>query len=112
VPSSRGTVRDKHGEPEGTLEVAQLEAVINDYISREFVQDAALLPLGNATPLLETGVLDSLSLLRLILFVQERFGIVVDDADFIPEHFTSVDAICAYLRSKAGATADQPGANG
>src|SRR5262245_29457522 len=26
----------------------------------------------------------------------------VGDTDFVPEHFASVDAICAYLRSKAG----------
>ena len=66
-----------------------MEAVINDYISRELVQDAALLPLGNATSLLETGVLDSLSLLRLVVFVQERFGVMVDDVNLVPEHFDS-----------------------
>ena len=95
-----------------TPEVTELEAVINDYISRELVQDPALLPLANATPLLETGVLDSLSLLRLVLFVQERFGIVVDDVDLVPEHFASVDAICAYLRSRAGGKAGQASGHG
>jgi acyl carrier protein len=95
-------------EPQDTLEVTQLEAVINDYINRELAQDAALLSLANATPLLlDTGVLDSLSLLRLVLFVQERFGIVVDDPDLVPEHFASVDAICACLRSRTGRTAGQ-----
>ena len=84
-----------------------MEAVINDYISRELVQDASLLPLGNATSLLDTGVLDSLSLLRLVVFIQERFGITVDDVDLVPEHFDSVDAICAYLRSRAGEGAGQ-----
>jgi acyl carrier protein len=79
-----------------------VEAVINDYISKELVQDSALLPLGNATSLLDTGVLDSLSLLRLVVFIQERFGIVVDDVDLVPENFDTVDAICAYLRSRDG----------
>jgi acyl carrier protein len=79
-----------------------LEALINDYISREFVQDTALLPLENTTSLLETGIVDSLGLLRLVIFIQERFGITVDDEDLVPEHFDSVDAICAYLRSQAG----------
>jgi len=87
-----------------------MEAVINDYISRELVQDAGLLPLGNATSLLETGVLDSLSLLRLVVFIQERFGITVDDVDLVPENFDSVDAICAYLRSQEGAS--QAGSRG
>lgn len=86
-----------------------MEAVINDYISRELVQDASLLPLGNATSLLETGVLDSLSLLRLVVFIQERFGITVDDVDLVPEHFDSVDAVCAYLRSRTGEKASQTG---
>jgi acyl carrier protein len=89
-----------------------LEVVINDYISRELVQDLALLPFGNATSLLETGVLDSLSMLRLVVFIQERFGIVVDDVDLVPENFDTVDAICAYLRSQAGETAGQAGGHG
>jgi acyl carrier protein len=89
-----------------------LESVINDYISREFVQDASLLPLGNATSLLETGILDSLGLLRLVVFVQERFGITMDDADLVPENFDSVDAICAYLRSRDGIRESQAGGHG
>ena len=89
-----------------------MEVVINDYISRELVQDSALLPLGNATSLLETGVLDSLSLLRLVVFIQERFGIVVNDVDLVPENFDTVDAICAYLRPLAGETAGQAGGHG
>lgn len=83
------------------LEVSQVETVINDYISREFVKDASLLPLGNTTSLLETDILDSLNLLRLVMFIQERYGIAVDDVDLIPENFDTVDAICAYLRSRA-----------
>ena len=55
---------------------------------------------------------DSLSLLKLVLFVQEKFGIGVDDVDLVPEHFDSVDAISAYLRSQAGKTASQPGGHG
>jgi acyl carrier protein len=89
-----------------------LEAVINDYISRELVQDSSLLPLSNATSLLETGVLDSLSLLKLVVFVQERFGITMDDVDLVPENFDSVDALCTYLRSRAGEGAGQAGSRG
>jgi acyl carrier protein len=89
-----------------------LEAVINDYIGREFVQDASMLPLGNMTSLLETGILDSLGLLRLVVFIQERFGIMVDDVDLVPENFDSVDAICVYLRSRDGVREGQAGSHG
>jgi acyl carrier protein len=89
-----------------------LEAVINDYISRELVQDPALLPLGDTTSLLDTGVLDSLNLLRLVVFIQERFGIVVHDVDLVPENFENVNVICACLRSWDGAAAGRAGGHG
>lgn len=77
-----------------------MENVVNSYISREIVQDQAQLPLSNETPLLEDGVLDSLSLLQLVVFLEERFKITVDDADLLPENFASVNTICAYLRAR------------
>ena len=77
-----------------------METVINDYISREFVQDPALLPLANETSLVESGILDSLTLLRLVVFLEERFGITMGDADLLPQNFASVNAICAYVRAR------------
>lgn len=81
-----------------------METVINDYISRELVPDAALLPLTNDAPLLDSGILDSLSLLRLVVFLEERFEITMGDADLLPENFASVNAICTYLRAREPAT--------
>ena len=89
-----------------------METVINDYISRELVQDPTLLPLADETSLLESGILDSLSLLRLVVFLEERFGITMGDADLVPENFASVDAICTYLRSRAEGTAAHGGGHG
>jgi len=77
-----------------------VETVINDYISRELVQDPALLPLANETSLLTSGIIDSLSLLRLVVFLEERFGITMGDADLLPENFATVNTICAYLRAR------------
>jgi acyl carrier protein len=84
------------GHTEGRCRV---EMVINDYISRELVQDPALLPLANETSLLENGILDSLSVLELLVFLEDQFGITMDDADLLPENFANVNNICAYLRA-------------
>ena len=77
-----------------------MEKVINDYISRELVPDPALLPLANDTLLLDSGILDSLGLLRIVVFLEERFGITMGDADLLPENFATVNAISAYLRTR------------
>jgi acyl carrier protein len=76
-----------------------MEDVVNDYISREIVQDTAVLPLANDTSLLDGGILDSLSLVRLVVFLEERFQITVGEADLLPENFDTVNTICAYLRT-------------
>lgn len=77
-----------------------METIISEYISQELVRDPAVLPLADDTPLLESGILDSLSLLRLVIFVEERFGVTMgDDADLLSENFASVNTICAHLRA-------------
>lgn len=77
-----------------------MESVINDYISSELVYRPELLPLSNDTPLLEAGILDSLSLLKLTLFLEERFGVEVAPDELIPENFETVEAICGYIRTR------------
>jgi acyl carrier protein len=76
-----------------------VENAIIDFISSEIVRDPALLPLTEETPLLDSDILDSLSLLQLVVFLEERFSMTVGEADLLPENFASIRAICAYLGS-------------
>ena len=76
-----------------------MESIINDYITRDLVNKPELLPLRNDTPLLESGILDSLALLSLLLFLEKQFAISVDNFEVIPENFCTIDAICTYVRS-------------
>lgn len=58
--------------------------------------------LKNDTLLLETGILDSLSLLKLVLFSEKQFGVSVPAEELVPDNFKTIDAMCVYLRSKQG----------
>ncbi len=53
--------------------------------------------LGYDTNLLDTGVIDSMSLLRLIAFLEEHFQIQVPDEAVIPDNFRSLSAIETFL---------------
>jgi acyl carrier protein len=77
-----------------------METIVNEYICRELIQSHALLSLRNDASLLEAGILDSLSVLKLMLFLEVQFGFEVAPDELIPENFESVDAICAYVRSQ------------
>ncbi len=52
-------------------------------------------------PLIENGVLTSLQTVELVMFMEERFGIVVEDEELDEENFGSVEAIASLVESKA-----------
>jgi len=51
--------------------------------------------------LIENGVLTSLQTVELVMFLEERFGIVVEDEEFDEENFGSIEAISELVASKA-----------
>ena len=49
---------------------------------------------------LEEGIIDSTGILELVSFLEEEFGIVVDDEELIPENLDSVRNVVQYLEIK------------
>ncbi|HET7009349.1 MAG TPA: acyl carrier protein [Anaerolineales bacterium] len=52
--------------------------------------------------LLAAGILDSLGLMQLVMFLEEKLGVKVPDEDVVIENFQSVDALQAYLERRNG----------
>jgi acyl carrier protein len=50
--------------------------------------------------LLEKGIIDSTGVLELVSFVEEKYGISVEDEELIPENFDSVVNLSAYITKK------------
>ena len=48
------------------------------------------------------NVIDSTGAVELVVFLQERFGINVDDEDVIPDNFDSVKSVVRYVVKKRG----------
>ena len=55
---------------------------------------------GDADSLLETGVLDSVSVLQLVSLLEERFGIAISEDELMPDNFETIDAIDAFLQRR------------
>ena len=58
-----------------------------------------LTTVGNEDSLLESGVLDSAAMVELIMRLEDRFGIAIDEDDLVPENFDSIAAITAFLEA-------------
>lgn len=73
---------------------------IRQYILSEFLPGEKPANLQDDTPLRTSGVLDSVSTLRVVSFVEERYGIEVEAHEASVENFDSIAAIAAFVRSK------------
>jgi len=51
-------------------------------------------------PIIENGVLTSLQTVELVMFLEDRFGIMVEDEELDEENFGSVNAIAGLVAGK------------
>jgi len=77
-----------------------VEGDINQYISTEIVSDPSVLPLDNDRSLMDANILDSVAFLNLVMFLEERFGISVEDTELTRDNFETITIIAAYVRRK------------
>lgn len=75
---------------------------IGEYIRDNYLYMRPDLEIETDTPLLESGVLDSMGVIELIEFLESEFEIEVDDGEITEENLESIEAATALvLRKKA-----------
>lgn len=50
--------------------------------------------------LIQNGVVDSLGILSLVSFIEDEFGVQIQDEELVPEHFATISAITRLVTSK------------
>ena len=78
-----------------------VQEVLTDYLSKVVAKTGQPMPTLDQ-PLLDSagGIIDSMSLWPLIVFVEERFGIKVEDTDIMQENFQTLRALTKFIESK------------
>lgn len=71
----------------------------------QFIRDSLLLGDDSRMPapadsLVETGVIDSTGILELTEFLEQEFGVRVEDVETVPENLDGIDRIIDYVRRK------------
>lgn len=75
---------------------------IRGFIREDIALDAPDARLEDDTPLLD-GILDSMSLMRLVAFLEEDFGVEIDDTAITAENFRTVEDIARLVRGSVAA---------
>lgn len=77
----------------------RIEAEIERFIVDELVEED-LAQIDPDESLIERGLLDSIAVLRLMAFIEEQFGVTVDEGDVVPDNFETINSLKVFLERK------------
>ena len=78
-----------------------MEAVkdlVLDYIKNEYLEEGDERQINYDTPLISGGIVDSFSMVSLLVFLETKFNIKIPDSKATPEAFDSVNNIVTLLK--------------
>lgn len=81
-----------------------VEDTVKEFVLAEYLPGTDPSELDREYDLLASGVIDSLSLLKLMVWLEERFTIRIGDQDVSPDHFRSVEQIARFVSTVQNVT--------
>ena len=75
---------------------------LRGFITERFLSKAGLRSFGDEESFMEKGIIDSTGVLELIEFIEQNFGVRVEDEEIIPENLDSLDKVVTFLCGKTG----------
>lgn len=73
---------------------------IKEYVLKNFLFTDDVKALSDSASLIGEGVIDSTGILELVNYLEETFGIKVDDEEMTPANFDSIQTIAAFVGRK------------
>ncbi len=77
-----------------------IKEAIRNYIKTELVNNQEHSNLADSDQLIESGIIDSLGIMKLIGFLEDSLSVQIDDMELVPENFSSIDAISTLVEKK------------
>jgi acyl carrier protein len=75
---------------------------IKDFIVETFLFGSEDEPFGDTDSFMERGIIDSTGILELTSFVEEKYGIKIEDDEMIPDNLDSLSNLVNFIARKKG----------
>jgi acyl carrier protein len=85
------------------MQAADTVRILTDYIVAEVALRPPESPPGPDFPIVESGLVDSLGLFKVIAFIEEKFGLEIAPEDIVLENFVNIGAIAALVERTTAA---------
>jgi len=79
-----------------------IEKEVRSFVVDNFVFGQADETFSNTDSFLEKGLIDSMGILTLVEFVREKYSLLVEDEELVPENWDSVQRIADFVERKLG----------
>jgi acyl carrier protein len=70
------------------------------YVIDRFLFGDTSASLSNSESLLERGIVDSTGVLEMVMFLEEKYGIKVQDDELVPDNLESIDKAADFVQRK------------
>ena len=87
----------------GTHDSPSIEQQLRDYIAEKILL-ADRFPYPDEMSFLESGNIDSLNLMEIVVHIEDVYHISVADHEIVPDNFDSVSKIADFIRRKTSHT--------
>lgn len=79
---------------------ADVKQIVKDYIMQEFLPGENPDELLDSTEMMSLGILDSLAILKLVRFLEEKFNVTIEAHELDKEHMNTLTSISTLVASK------------
>lgn len=83
-------------------EVSETKQQIRDFVMN-LAEQKGITTVADDDVLTQNGVIDSLAIFRVIMFLEDTFSIRIPDEEILTENFESVDGIERFVNTKLAA---------
>jgi acyl carrier protein len=82
------------------MDKQSIQQTVRDYIQREFLRDEAQAGLTSSTALITGGVLDSISTIKLVSFLEQQYQVEFAAHEVSAEYLDSLETIADTVAGK------------
>ena len=80
-----------------------IKATLKNFILHEYLPGEDAAALTDTTPLMTTGILDSIAVLKVVTFLEDKFGVTIEPHEAVVENLNTLSDMAQLVTSKKAA---------
>lgn len=77
-----------------------IKDTLRSYIAESILFSGKGFPYSDGASFLENGIIDSMNIMEIVMFAEEKFGIRIRDDEIIPDNLDSVNRLAEFIVRK------------